>query len=441
MAVFTKENLEAIGIESLRTETRKTCGGGSWVVRAAKAELIDFILRGFGPDESEKAAIEARANARQETKVLPPAPAPVPGPDFKENLPEVYAPKAAPVPANLGGVASAIAASVQDAVTRALLSLQAPAATVSEEEIRNIAAPLVQSLVGEATELVKARVTATERVAADAQSSILDFDKRINSLEGSKRLEIKIGALPEVKLGPQHKSFEKLLRVITTKRRIPAYLCGPAGSGKTEAAHSAAKALNVPFHPISVCQQTSKADLLGYINPGTGLLVRTPFRNAFENGGVHLIDEIDAGNANVTVVLNAALSNGGCSFPDGYIQRHADFYCIAAANTWGYGADREYVGRNQLDGATRSRFGFIPWDYDEAFEKAISANPDWTARVQALRHAAFELKERIIISPRASLNGAELIASGFTPREVEDILIFGGVSADIAAKIRKAVAE
>jgi len=69
-----------------------------------------------------------------------------------------------------------------------------------------------------------------------------------------------------------------------------------------------------------------------------------------------LFDEIDASLPNAVLAFNAALANGYADFPDGMVKRHPRFACIAAANTFGMGADRIYVGRNQLDGADAGPF-------------------------------------------------------------------------------------
>jgi hypothetical protein len=42
------------------------------------------------------------------------------------------------------------------------------------------------------------------------------------------------------------------------------------------------------------------------------------------------------------------------------------FVCIAAANTFGTGADRQYVGRNQLDESTLDRFRIGQIELDDA---------------------------------------------------------------------------
>lgn len=283
-----------------------------------------------------------------------------------------------------------------------------------------------------------------ERVGTGYDQMRSEYDRHMAELRSlcdssapSKPIAIQLPDMTIREAGLQHKEFARLVQVLAIG--LPAYLCGPAGSGKTQGAEEAAKALGLPFHPQSVCQQTSKADLLGYINPGDGKVVRTPFREAYENGGVYLLDEIDAGNPNITLILNAALANGGCSFPDAYVVKHKDFRCVAAANTFGSGADRMYVGRNQIDAATLSRFVFIVWDYDERFERMLSGNEAWAKRVQAIRKAAVTLQARIIISPRASINGAKMLAAGMSQDITEDAVVFGGVDKDLKKKILGAI--
>lgn len=207
-------------------------------------------------------------------------------------------------------------------------------------------------------------------------------------------------------------------------------LVGPAGTGKTEAAKAAAEALGMPFYPVQVGPQTSKADLYGFMS-ASGQYIRTPFRDAFEHGGLLLMDELDAGNPGVLTGINAILANTVAGFPDGVIEKHPDFFCIAACNTFGNGADRMYVGRLQLDAATSDRFVDYVWDYDTAIEGAIAAeNPGWMQRVHALRDAAAKLKLRCVISTRAVVSGCAYLAGGMSIRETLDECIRKGMSSD-----------
>lgn len=205
--------------------------------------------------------------------------------------------------------------------------------------------------------------------------------------------------------------------LVRIKEGIHTYLVGPAGSGKTTAAEMVAKALALPFGFMSVGPQTTKTDILGYMN-ASGKYVTTEFRERFEKGGVFLFDEIDAGNPGVLTCINAALANGWAAFPDGMIKRHEDFRCIAAGNTFGTGPDRQYVGRQEMDAASIDRFNFLEWPYDEGLEMAICKALDeklaaeWVPFVQRIRAAVVKLSIRHVVSPRASINGVKLLAAG-----------------------------
>jgi len=47
-----------------------------------------------------------------------------------------------------------------------------------------------------------------------------------------------------------------------------------------------------------------------------GKLVRTVYRDSYENGGVFLWDEMDASSPNAMLAFNAGLANGHQDFPD-----------------------------------------------------------------------------------------------------------------------------
>jgi hypothetical protein len=248
------------------------------------------------------------------------------------------------------------------------------------------------------------------------------------------KTEIKVNELPAITVENKHKNFEKLLRIISA--RVHPMLVGQAGSGKTTGVEQAAEVLSLPYYAISVGNQTAKHEFFGFFD-ANGKYQRTLFREAFENGGVFLIDEFDAGNSNVFTAINSALANGQAAFPDGMVKRHKDFICVMAGNTYGKGADRVFVGRNQIDAATLNRFKVIEWNYDEDFEMAISPNKEWTAKIQGLRAKAEKAGLRVIISPRASIDGAKLLAAGLTEAEVLDACIFQSLSADEKAILNK----
>ena len=170
-----------------------------------------------------------------------------------------------------------------------------------------------------------------------------------------------VSALPAV--GVRHANYAALLRALKSGNNV--WLYGPPGTGKTTAGEQVAEDLGLKLYPVSCGPQTGEAKLTGY-NDAHGRAVRTAIREAFEHGGLLLIDEIDAASPAVLVTINSVLANQFVGFPDGTVQRHPDFKVIAGANTVGQGGNRKLVGRNQLDEASLDRFVVLLWQTDPA---------------------------------------------------------------------------
>lgn len=242
-----------------------------------------------------------------------------------------------------------------------------------------------------------------------------------------------------VNVGVQHCLFPKILKLANMKtaagkRYMDCMLVGPAGSGKTTLAKAIATSIGVPLYAIPVGLMTTQSQLIGY-QSASGCFVPSAIYSAYRDGGVVLLDELDGANPGVTTILNSLLDNGEYRFPGGeVIERHADFYCIAAANTYGLGADRVYAGRNQMDGALRERFAFIDFGYDEALERKLAGETSWTRKVRRIRAKVLAAGEKVIVSPRASIKGNALIADGFSEDEVADMVIWKGCAPEIKAR-------
>lgn len=274
---------------------------------------------------------------------------------------------------------------------------------------------------------------------------VTGFQNQLAAMETAREIVVKSAdGKKAIKVGAQHQEFEKLLRWTNLNKNM--FMRGAAGSGKTSAVAAIAKALGLPFYAISLGPQTSKSDLVGYMD-ATGKYVPTLLRKAFENGGVILFDEIDAANAAVLTIINAILSakvGDFVGFGDKMVARHADCRFLAAGNTYGKGADALYVGRAQLDAATINRWNFLNWDYDWNFVSALSGNSAWTRYIEELFNRASELKIRVVIGPREAIDGADALAHGFDIDEVESIRIWNAIPADDKAKImagRKSFAQ
>lgn len=277
-----------------------------------------------------------------------------------------------------------------------------------------------------------------ERTASLTFTKVADhFTQHVPSLVQAELLkmvkvaEIKVGKSPSIKLdGASHIMLPTIVQALVSG--ASPFLVGPAGSGKTTLAEQCAKALTVKFY--CEARVTSEFKLMGYMD-ANGKYVRTSFREAYENGGMFLFDEVDASEADAMTGFNSALSNGYCSFPDGMVHRHKNFYAIAAGNTYGRGADRQYVGRTQLDAATLDRFQIFEVDYDEALEHTLAGDLGWSTYVQAVRKAVAAQQVRHLVTPRASIVGARMLASGMDRQVVENATIWKGLAGDVRQRI------
>jgi cobaltochelatase CobS len=207
------------------------------------------------------------------------------------------------------------------------------------------------------------------------------------------------------------------------------------GTGKSTIAAQAAEALDLAFYFMPVGPQTSKSDILGYMT-ADGTYVPSLFRKAYEDGAVFLFDELDAAHPGVLTTINAALSNGHMAFPDGMVARHADTLILAAANTYGRGPDRQYVGRQAIDAATLDRFTVIEIDVDKTLEDALcyASGLDSVkvekvlAYVRALRANAERQKMAVGFSPRASVGMCKLLHAGWNAKDAIESRVRRGLS-------------
>lgn len=262
------------------------------------------------------------------------------------------------------------------------------------------------------------------------------------------QLKIELASFIEAK----HKNLP--LAIAASTARIPIWLYGDAGSGKSTAAEQIARLLDTPFGFISVCPTTSKSELFGY-KDGHGTYHDTIFRNIYENGGVFLIDEIDNGNPGILSVLNNALASSACAFPDGIVKKHQNFIIMAAANTIGHGGNIKYVGRNPLDATTLDRFVFVEMNIDENLEKNLlgietkeklvdifgdgCSIAEWHGRVLKARKKAQEIGVNHLVTPRAAIYGAKLLSGGVSLKHVDNMCLRKGLEQSIWDKIKTAL--
>lgn len=260
--------------------------------------------------------------------------------------------------------------------------------------------------------------------------AIEKFEKSMNL---PKRIVIENNGVETELEGLNHFQTGDLLKIINAD--LPTMIVGMPGAGKTTACELIAKALNLDFHAISVGMQTTKSDIMGFID-ANGNYQASSFRKAFENGGLFLMDEVDAGNPNVLILINSAISNGFCEFGDKMVQKHEDFRFVATANTFGNGMDNKFVGRNKLDAATLDRFVVFGWEIDESLEEVLSFCKSWLDKIRNLRQAVSESHVNILVTPRMAILGGQLVRQGFDHDQVAKMIVYKGLDRDTTEFIK-----
>ena len=219
-------------------------------------------------------------------------------------------------------------------------------------------------------------------------------------------------------------------------------LVGPAGTGKSYMARQVAEKLGRDFYVNGA--MLSKYDLIGYNDAG-GTYHATPAHDAFVLGGVHCFDELDASAPDAVVAFNGMTDDQPFyTFPNGQQDQHADYVAIACMNTYGNGANADYVGRYKQDAASMSRFVKVFIDYDARVEQRCGSH-DIVTRVQAVRAACATLAIRHIVSTRMIIQAQKARDNKATKREIDRDIIFAGLDdsaiRQIKAEMKKAAAE
>jgi len=147
-----------------------------------------------------------------------------------------------------------------------------------------------------------------------------------------QRLEVSSPKGNHIVKGITHEKFETVLKIVS--QDIPVFLTGPAGSGKNVICKQVSEALGLEFYFSNAVTQEYK--ITGFID-ANGNYQETQFFKAFTNGGLFMLDEIDASTPEVLVILNAAIANRYFDFPTGRVTAHEDFRVVAAGNTFGTG--------------------------------------------------------------------------------------------------------
>jgi cobaltochelatase CobS len=265
-------------------------------------------------------------------------------------------------------------------------------------------------LTGEQMETMRSKVA---EMAEDVKTQLVEHGRKAldEAARNYRPVKITQGKVTRVVKGVLPQEFERIVQLAS--QRVPVMLVGPAGCGKTFVAAKVAESLDLDFYDQSCSEGVSESIFTGWLLPvsagGKFDYVSSPFIQCYEGGGVFLLDEMDAADPNLLTFLNKAIANESFFLPQRHrkplVKKHKDFVVVAAANTFGKGADAEYVGRNALDAATLDRFraGMVHMDYSAEVETALS-DPEVLAWGRQVRECIYANKLRRIMSTRVLLD-------------------------------------
>lgn len=204
------------------------------------------------------------------------------------------------------------------------------------------------------------------------------------------------------------------------ENNIPVYLYGTPGTGKTEIIIKLADKLGKEIVTQSVSPLATKGEFFGFMSIDGKSYVRTVFREAYENGKIFLLDEMDLLSPSLSPVLNQSLSQNWLTFPDGIVKKHKDFLFVGTGNTSGKGSREGFAGRQPLDNSFIDRFLSIEWFLDEQLERDISPNYAFTMLVQEIRKKSVELGINLQVTMRSSILGGKALQT-YTEKTEKDI--------------------
>ena len=295
-----------------------------------------------------------------------------------------------------------------------------------EDEVKKSLGILEKAVVGLVANTQADKIES--EIMGQVEQKVRDFIKEEYGTIERKITTVVDGKKAELE-GVQHEKFETVLKFVANNE--PVFLTGPAGSGKNFLCKQVAEALGLKFYFTNAVTQEYK--LTGFTD-AMGTYQPTQFYKAFTEGGLFMLDEMDASIPEVLVILNAAIANRYFDFPApiGYKEAHPDFRVIAAGNTVGQGASSEYVGRNQLDAASLDRFALVEIDYSEAIENnSALGDIELADFCRAYRKSAIKAGLQVIVSYRAISRLAKMVQIMTLEEALKTCLIKGTEKDDL----------
>jgi len=162
-------------------------------------------------------------------------------------------------------------------------------------------------------------------------------------------------------------------------------LWGPSGSGKTEFVYALGDRLGMPVYPVPIHSGLLPSDALvskELVSSEKGVITKDrllPLAQAYLEGGIVLLDEVDHANESMQTFLQTLLDGKPLSIPEAglVIKKHPSCFIFATSNTPGEGGSAQYVSANKENEAFRQRFSYLFFGYLQPSEEVKVLKQVW----------------------------------------------------------------
>lgn len=156
--------------------------------------------------------------------------------------------------------------------------------------------------------------------------------------------------------------------IIALRERMPLYLYGPTGTGKTLAVKVIAAMLRLPVYEVTGHNRLEFPELVGGYHVADGNMVwhDGPLTSAMRNGGIFLLNEQGLLDPSTATGLNSVLDGSPLFIPETgeAVTPHAAFHYVATDNSNGQGDETgEYAGVLRQNSALLNRFMLVEASY------------------------------------------------------------------------------
>lgn len=209
------------------------------------------------------------------------------------------------------------------------------------------------------------------------------------------------------------------------------WMIGGHGTGKTSIAEQVAARFGIQCFSETCSERTEFLDLFGYNIPCDGgkmKFVHGGLYLAMQNGGICVLNEVDAMSPSELIKLNELLGGKPVYVPqtESWLVPHKDFRLIVTSNTNGTSDDPRYIGTGQLNAAFKDRFmktyvDYLPPEVEEAYLSGVLAkyfnesNPHYSE----LREKQYKALITMIVKVANALRKTAVsMSGGMTPPSI-----------------------